>query len=106
MTIRQFPVSVDAGRTSELVDFTMVDDDGSRGWSAPVFAARIGRGDKVYKASASVWRFDTEAEARRRGYHRSDIVTTDDGEVFGVKLQTTVRNRQAVIVGWARDYAG
>jgi hypothetical protein len=79
-------------------------------YNATAFACRIGRGVKAYRAHVAAWRYDRMSEASQRTYGRrpeAPIVTDAEGVRWAVNLvSTTVRNRQASIIGWADDYRG
>ena len=66
-----------------------------------VFACRIGNGQKLHRTGLVLFPYDSEADARAKGYRR--VVTDSDGQVWAYDLSTVVRNRQARVVTWASD---
>jgi hypothetical protein len=102
-----------AGKTMP-VTFTVTAADDANGnerviaWNFDTFAARIGRGAKAYRAAVMAVRlYDGMNENVRKSYGRrgAPIVTDAEGRQWGINLtNTTVRNRQATIIGWADDY--
>lgn len=91
------------GRT-EAVEFTL-STDGKHAWSAPIFAARIGRGTKLHRVPMSAWLFEDFQAARSRGYAKWDVIEVEGG-VWGFKRVSTALNRQAHIVAFADDIEG
>jgi len=75
--------------------------------SAPsVFAARIGRGEKMHRCSTKAYLFSSMEQAQ--AYVEKDdydLYVTDVGVLALCKV-TTLRNRPARIVGWASNYKG
>jgi hypothetical protein len=89
------PVTV-RGETRQI----SFDQLGSHYLSAAVFAARIGNGAKLYRASVAAWPYTGLDEAAHRGYRGSSVVEVD-GRVYGIQMKATILNRQAGIVAWA-----
>lgn len=95
------------GETHDVAFHSEFGED--RIWNHDAFACRIGRGVKVYRASVMGVRVEGMHPNTRKGYGRGSapIITDADGVEWGINLaNTTVRNRQAFIVGWAEKFAG
>jgi hypothetical protein len=96
----QLPVTV-GGVTRTLPFQVML--HGKNAWSVGLpFTARIGRGTKTHAADAIAWKYDTAAEARRKGYLPHQIMEVD-GQVWALNMTTNVLNRQAQIIGYRED---
>lgn len=79
-TTIQIPVTLQ-GETRE-VTFTVLGESGHMAVSAPIFGARIGRGEKTHRASMDAW-------PRENGWE--------------ISKRTTCLNKQAVITEWADE---
>jgi hypothetical protein len=98
-------LTVTAGKEAREVSFD-VRLDGDTAWSEKVFAARIGHGVKVHRTNVFASLVADRATAKAKGWNDKDIAEDEDGLVWVVSPQVTVRNRTANVVGWADAYEG
>lgn len=95
-----------AGETHD-VEFIAYGDDAGHATNDTAFACQIGNGVKAYQAGVTAWRVDRMHELTRPHYGRRNmpIAVDADGTEWGVNLaSTSVRNRQAHIIGWAAEF--
>lgn len=75
-----------------------------QGQSEFIFTAKVGRGAKTHNAHATLVVDQTFEQLRRLGYNvNHGTLVERDGQFYGIKLTTTVLNRQARITGWRQD---
>lgn len=97
-------VNVKLGDEEREVEFTANPLEPSKFMSARVFAARIGRGSKMHRTNGRMTLYPSIEEAKAKG-GESILYVTDRG-VLALHLETTLRRKPALIVGWANNYAG
>ena len=102
---KEITVKITLNKIEREVIFTDIRSDictWSIFYSEQIFAARIGRGNKLHSTKLSLAAFNSVEEARRAGYREKDFVGTDDfGCILVVNWNVSIRNRNAYVVDWA-----
>jgi len=101
-------VKVEFGDDVRVVDFYLnpwVSDPPML--SAPsLFAARIGKGNKMHRCSAKAFLFSSVEQAKESVDLKDHNLYATESGILALCLTTQLRNRPARIVGWASNYKG
>lgn len=104
MTTRIITLNITLDGKTRPVEFTEYNGQ-RKASSAYIFTARLGRtGSKTHRTHANIWSFDSVEAAKARGYRGREIITDEEGQVWGFQRNCTILNRAGgMIYGWVED---
>jgi len=99
--MKHITLNVTVADETRPVEFMLFKDESPVGYSAPVFAGRIGAGTKRHAVEVMIVRLDDATNPNvARGYGASSRYTDADGVVWGLQSVGHTLNREARVTGW------